>query len=88
LGVLFHDESGWTTAVAVTVVAGDVLTMERWTICPAAISVVPEIVGVGSFVGSGVPPAIVTTGSTVSTVRFCEAVPVFPAPSTTDAVIG
>ena len=55
---------------------------------PGATSLVPAIVGVGSFVVTDGPPSIVTTGSTVSTVSCWVALPGLPAPSVTEATTG
>jgi hypothetical protein len=55
---------------------------------PTATSLVPMIVGVGSFVVSDGPPSMLTTGSTVSTVSCWPALPGFPAPSLTEATTG
>ena len=46
--------------------------------CPAATSLVPVIVGVGSFVVTDGPSSMVTTGSTVSTVSCWVALPGLP----------
>jgi hypothetical protein len=55
---------------------------------PGATSLVPEIFGVGSLVVTAEPPSSVSEGGTVSIVSCWVALPVFPAPSTTEAVTG
>ena len=62
-------------------------TATRTTV-PGATSLVPAIVGVGSFVVTDDPPSMVTTGSTVSTVSCWVALPGFPAPSMVEATTG
>ena len=55
------------------------------TAVPTGSSVVPEIVGVVSFVARRAPPSIVTAGAVTSTVRTWVAVPVFWEASVIDA---
>jgi hypothetical protein len=69
LGVTFHVPADCTSAVSV---CESTVTS---TIVPGAASVVPAIVGVGSFVVTDGPPSIVTTGGTVSIVSCWVALP-------------
>jgi len=82
VGLMFHVPLDCTSAVSVCE-----STVTSTTV-PGAASVVPAIVGVGSFVVTDAPPSIARTGGTVSIVSCWVALPVFRAPSMTEATIG
>ena len=80
VAVTFHAPPIWTRAVNVCPATVTV------TIVPAGTaSLVPEIVGVGSFVKRGRTTSDRHVGDFVSTVSDCVALPVFPAGSVTEA---
>ena len=81
-GLMFHVPPACTSARRLCA-----STVTRMTVSTAA-SLVPAIVGVVSFVVTDGPSSIVTTGRTVSIVSCWVALPVLPAPSTTEATTG
>ena len=84
---MFHVRSSWTRVVRVSVVGGVVRVKATVTRPPAAMSVVPEILGVRSFVTASSPPSIATAGGSVSMVRVWVKEPMLSAPSTTVATM-
>ena len=85
-GVMFHVPSLCTRVDRVRVSAGVMRAIVIVTVCPGATSVLPVSVGGMWLVTMLGPPSISTAGGSVSTVSCWEKVPVFPAPSTTEAV--